>query len=181
MDGPKTLMEVREMFKTEDDCRKALFDHRWPEGFSCPRCSHPKAWAIKSRPLHECAACGYQVSATAGTIFHKNRVGLKEWFLAIYLLASTKKPLSAAELARQLGIAPQTAWTMRHKVSCAPWPGERASSCWAASWRWTSPTWAAGAPAPGDGDLRARPRLPSSPGIAAAAGFPLPTCRSLKT
>ncbi len=124
MDGPKTLMEFMEMFKTEDDCRKALYNHRWPEGFSCPRCSHKKAWTIKSRPLYECAACGYQVSVTAGTIFHRTRVGLKEWFLAIYLLASTKKPLSAAELARQLGIAPQTAWTMRHKIMRAMARGE---------------------------------------------------------
>jgi len=34
----------------------------------------------------------------------------------LYLLAATKKTLSSAELARQLGIAPQTAWTIRHKI-----------------------------------------------------------------
>jgi len=43
-------------------------------------------------------------------------VDLRKWLLAIYLLAATKKPPSAAELARQLGIAPQTAWTMRRKI-----------------------------------------------------------------
>ena len=36
--------------------------------------------------------------------------------MAIYLLAATKKPLSSAELARQLGLATQTAWTMRRKI-----------------------------------------------------------------
>ena len=41
---------------------------------------------------------------------------LRKWFLAIYLLAATKKTLSSAELSRQLGIAPQTAWTMRRKI-----------------------------------------------------------------
>ena len=31
-------------------------------------------------------------------------------------LAATKKPISSAELGRQLGIATQTAWTMRRKI-----------------------------------------------------------------
>jgi len=93
-------MEFMEIFRTEADCRQALFEHRWSDGFRCPRCSHPRARARKNRPLFECASCGYQASLTAGTIFHKTRVGLKKWFLAIYLLAQTKKTVSAAELTR---------------------------------------------------------------------------------
>jgi transposase-like protein len=116
MDGPKTLMEFMDMYQTEEDCRQSLFEHRWPDGFSCPRCSCDRAYRLKSRPLFECARCGYQASLTAGTILQGARVELRKWFLAIYLLAATKKTLSSAELARQLGIAPQTAWTMRRKI-----------------------------------------------------------------
>lgn len=116
MDGPKTLMEFMDMYQTEEACRQALFAHRWPEGFSCPRCSCDRAYRLKTRPLFECAHCGYQASLTAGTILEGARVELRKWFLAIYLLAATKKTLSSAELARQLGIAPQTAWTMRRKI-----------------------------------------------------------------
>lgn len=116
MDSPKTLMEFMEMYQTEADCRQALFEHRWPEGFRCPRCNHHRAYPIKSRQLFECAACGHQASLTAGTILEGTRVDLKKWFLAIYFLAATKKPPSAAELSRQLGIAPATAWTMRRKI-----------------------------------------------------------------
>ena len=32
-------------------------------------------------------------------------------------MSQTKKTISAAELSRQLGIAPQTAWTMRRKIA----------------------------------------------------------------
>ena len=116
MKGPETMIEFMEMYKTEEDCRKALFEHRWPEGFCCPRCGHDRAYAHKKRPLYECTACGHQASVTAGTVFQGTRVDLKKWFLAIYLLATTKKPLSSAELGRQLGIGPQTAWTMRRKI-----------------------------------------------------------------
>lgn len=116
MKGPGTLMEFMDMYQTEEDCRQALFAHRWPDGFVCPRCSGRRAYRLKTRPLFECAHCGYQASLTAGTILEGARVELRKWFLAIYLLATTKKTLSSAELSRQLGIVPQTAWTMRRKI-----------------------------------------------------------------
>jgi len=116
MDSPKTLIGFMEMYRIEEDCRQALFEHRWPEGFQCPRCGHDQAYSLKTRPLYECTRCGHQASVTAGTIFEGTRTDLKKWFLAIYLLATTKKPLSSAELGRQLGVATQTAWTMRRKI-----------------------------------------------------------------
>jgi hypothetical protein len=48
-----------------------------------------------------------------------SRTDLRKWFLAIWLLASTKKAPSAAELARQLGVTAKTAWLMRRKISHA--------------------------------------------------------------
>ena len=116
MDSPKTLIGFMEMYRTEEDCQRALFQHRWPDGYRCPRCGHDRAYAHKKRPLFQCRACRHQTSVTAGTIFQGTRVDLKKWFLAIYLLSATKKPLSSAELGRQLGIGPQTAWTMRRKI-----------------------------------------------------------------
>src|SRR5665647_2278459 len=100
---PKTLIDFMEMYPTEEDCRQALFEHRWPQGFSCRRCGHEKAWYLQGRGLYECAACHYQGSLTAGTVLSGTRTDLRKWFLAIWLLASTKKAPSAAELARQLG------------------------------------------------------------------------------
>ncbi|MHB8169458.1 MAG: transposase, partial [Thermoleophilia bacterium] len=38
------------MFKSEEDCRSALFAHRWPDGFRCPRCGHDRAYTHKKRP-----------------------------------------------------------------------------------------------------------------------------------
>src|SRR5450759_333097 len=113
---PKTLIEFMQMYSTEEDCRQALFEHRWPQGFSCPRCGHEKAWYLRGRGLFECAGCHYQGSLTAGTVLHCTRTDLRKWLLAIWLLASTKKAPSAAELARQLGVTPKTARLMRRKI-----------------------------------------------------------------
>ena len=116
---PKTLIDFMEMYPTEEDCRQALFEHRWPQGFSCRRCGHEKAWYLQGRGLYECAACHYQGSLTAGTVLSGTRTDLRKWFLAIWLLASTKKAPSAAELARQLGVTVKTAWLMRRKITHA--------------------------------------------------------------
>ena len=116
METPNTLVEFMKIYGTEAACRDALVDHRWSDGYCCPDCESRSAYWIESRDLFECASCGHQVSPTAGTIFHKTRTSLKKWFLAIYLLASTKKAPSSAELKRQLGVSAQTAWTMRRKI-----------------------------------------------------------------
>ncbi|WP_420812615.1 transposase [Nitrosococcus wardiae] len=49
----------------------------------CPQCGHDKAHLITTRPLYQCASCRYQVSVTAGTIFHSTKVPLRKGFWAI--------------------------------------------------------------------------------------------------
>jgi hypothetical protein len=74
---------------------------------------------LRGRGLYECASCSHQASLTAGTVFHKTRTDLRKWMLAIWMLASMKKPPSAAELSRQLGVTGKTAWLMRRKITYA--------------------------------------------------------------
>ena len=90
---------------------------RWPEGFRCATCGHDRAWALRSRLIYECAACGKQHSLLAGTIFEQTKTGLARWFLAIFLVTSSKGGISALELQRQMGFGSyQTAWTWLHKI-----------------------------------------------------------------
>ena len=124
MDHPLTLVGFMEMYPTQDACRQALFEQRWREGFRCPRCAHTVVWYLPGRGLYECAGCGYQASVTAGTLLHKTRIDLRKWPLAIWLLASMKKPPSAAELSRQPGVTGKTAWLLRRKITHAMRRGE---------------------------------------------------------
>jgi len=68
MRHPKTLIEFMQLYPTEEECRRAIFEHRWPQGFSCRRCGHERAWYLQGRGLYECASCHFQSSLTAGTI-----------------------------------------------------------------------------------------------------------------
>jgi len=103
MRHPKTLIELMQLYPTEDECRQAIFEQRWPHGFRCRRCGHECAWYLPGRGLLECASCHHQGSLTAGAILYCTRTDLRKWLLAIWLLASTKKAPAAAELSRELG------------------------------------------------------------------------------
>lgn len=116
-DFPRTLMDFQRRFGTEQACRQYLADSRWPDGYACPRCAHQKAYLIKSRTVYECAACGWQVSLTAGTVMHRTHIPLPEWFWAARLLTTLTPGISALQLQRQLGLGSyRTAWTICHKL-----------------------------------------------------------------
>jgi len=119
---PKTLAEFESWFPSEEACRQYLFDLRWPQGFSCPRCQHNKAWMTK-RGLFSCSKCNFQVSVTAGTIFHGSRKPLRLWFRAIWHITSQYYGANALELQRILGFGSyHTAWEWLHKLRHAMVP-----------------------------------------------------------
>ena len=113
---PPSILEFQRRFATEEDCARFLFEKRWPNGWTCPRCGAVKCYPIEGRGLYECSACRYQVSITAGTVLHKTRTALRLWFLAIFFMVTDKRGISSVGLAKQLGISQKKAWCMRHKL-----------------------------------------------------------------
>ena len=113
---PKTLREFRRQFAEPPACLDYLWECRWPDGFQCPRCRHPRAWRLKERPVYECQACGYQLSPTAGTVLHRSRFPLQDWFWAAYLVATHTPGLSATQLSRQMSCSYKTAWFLLHRL-----------------------------------------------------------------
>ena len=115
-DYPRTLGELEARFSTEDACLEYLSQLRWPDGFRCPRCGHPKGWPVREG-LMECEACDYQASITSGTIFHRTRKPLTVWFRAIWWVTSQKPGASALSLQTILGLGSyKTAWAWLHRL-----------------------------------------------------------------
>src|SRR3954471_3259865 len=116
-DLPTDLPSFQARFGTDEQCRDYLFEARWPEGFCCTGCGHVDAYRHKKRLIDECVACGKQHSLLAGTIFEQTKTGLARWFLAVYLVTSSKRGISAMELQRQMGFGSYgTAWAWLHKI-----------------------------------------------------------------
>ena len=109
-------MEFRDQFATEEACRNYVSALRWPNGFICPDCQETKAWRMQ-RGLYWCRNCGYQASATAGTLFHDTHKPLRLWFEAMWYVTNQKSGVSALGLQRVLGLGSyHTAWNWLHKL-----------------------------------------------------------------
>ena len=112
-----SLLEFQQAFGSEEACLKYLFEKRWPEEFQCPHCGQGEYYFLKKRRLYQCRACGYQASVTAGTIFHKTRTPLRDWFWMIFLMSRQKAGVSMLALQKMLKMPSyQTVWTMGQKI-----------------------------------------------------------------
>ena len=118
-DYPRTLMEFERRFASEEACRAYLVRLRWPDGARCLRCQGTKVWPT-GRGLYHCAACGFQTSVLAGTIFQDTKQDLQLWFRAMWYVTNQKSGVSALGLQRALGLGSyRTAWTWLHKLRAA--------------------------------------------------------------
>ena len=115
------LIGFMERFSTETAREEHLIQLRWKQGFRCPRCDRTEFMLVRAAhrrnadkrvPLFECKSCHRQTSATSGTIFHKSKVPLTEWFLTAYLVSNDKRGIAATTLQRHLGVSYPTAWLM---------------------------------------------------------------------
>ena len=114
----------------DHQCRAYLFAQRWPEGFRCAGCGHGAAWHHRQRLIEECAACGRQPPILAGTIFEQTKTGLSRWFLAIWLVTSSKGGISAIGLCpiprRDVGRADRE---LQRQMGCSSYQTAPAPSC----------------------------------------------------
>lgn len=111
-----SLLELFSEYGTEEQCRRAVFNWKWPEDFVCPECGSKSFCTLKIRKVYQCNHCHHQTSLTSGTIFENTNLPLTQWFLAIHLITQSKTGLSALELKRQIGVSYNTAWSMKQKI-----------------------------------------------------------------
>lgn len=118
-----TLAQLRERFKTENDCKAFIRDSRWPDGVSCPRCGNDKVYTLKQPFKWQCQKCapkGYRFSVLTKTIFENTKYPLRTWFEVGYLICQSKKGISALQIHRQIGSGDyRTAWYICHRFRAA--------------------------------------------------------------
>jgi len=113
---------TNEIFNNEEAARKHFEASRWPNGPECPHCGVVgEATELKgksTRPgVWNCRACDKPFTATIGTIFERSHIPMHKWLLAIRLMSSSKKGISAHQLWRLLGFGSyRTAWFMAHRI-----------------------------------------------------------------
>src|SRR6266850_5072868 len=81
-----------------------------------PECGCLKVYVFATRKLWKCAACRYQFSVTARTIFQDRKRPIRDYLLAIAIFANGAKGHSALQLSRDLGCQYKTAFVLAHKL-----------------------------------------------------------------
>jgi len=63
-----------------------------------------------------CFSCRQDFTIKTGTLFGESKISLQKWFIAIYLLTTSKKGISSIALAEQVGVSQKTAWFMDMRI-----------------------------------------------------------------
>ncbi len=132
------LIDVTKKFATAEACNDFIESMRWPNGVTCLACESKKVTkytkqegsrtrlnpktgkhevkSVPARILYVCLECGFQFSATTGTLFNDTHLDLEKWFMAVALMVNAKKELSALQMKRDLRVAYKTAWYLSHRI-----------------------------------------------------------------
>ncbi|HEV2605196.1 MAG TPA: IS1595 family transposase [Microvirga sp.] len=106
-------------FQSHEAAREWFEAQRWPDGRVCPHCgSINRSYATKRAGLYRCAEpeCRQDFTVTMGTVMERSKIKLHKWAMGFYLMASSKKGVSAHQLHRSLGIGYEAAWFMAHRI-----------------------------------------------------------------
>ncbi|HKK61758.1 MAG TPA: IS1595 family transposase [Bacteroidales bacterium] len=109
------LLEFAEHFKTDENCMEYLAHYKWEDGFKCVKCGHTGS-QLRKNHSRTCNKCSHTESATANTLFHKVKFGVRKAFFICFEMATTTKSLSATYVAERFSITEKTARLFMHKV-----------------------------------------------------------------
>jgi len=111
----RNLIEFTEQFVSNDICKEYLAKIKWEEGYKCVKCAHG-ACQVRKDFSRTCNKCSHTESATANTLFHKVKFGLRKAFFICFEMSTTTKSLSASYVSVRFGVTKNTARLFMHKV-----------------------------------------------------------------
>lgn len=114
------------IFQDAAKARAWLESLLWANGRSCGYCGTLEASSpIKGRDgYYQCKACRKQFTVMVGTVFERSHIPLNKWLMAAFLMAASKKGVSAHQGHRMLGITYKSAWFMWHRLRAAMATGQ---------------------------------------------------------
>ena len=111
----QNLLEFSDRFKTELDCKEYLSELKDKTTYRCLKCKH-NAFQRKADFSRQCNVCNHNESATANTLFHKVKFGVRKAFFVCFEMSTSTKSLSASYMGVRFGITEKTARLFMHKI-----------------------------------------------------------------
>ena len=114
---PATVRQFFQNFPDDQACLAHLFDVRFGQGRTCPKCKRSAKWyPLKAEKAFSCQWCGHHIHPMVGTLFEGSRTPLQLWFYAIFMFTTTRNGVAAKEIQRQLGVTYKCAWRIGYKI-----------------------------------------------------------------
>ena len=112
-----SLIEVIDMFPSEDAAREWIESIIWPEGRCCGKCGSTRTREARHKTMpYWCTDCRSYFSVKTGTPLASSNIPLRKWAIAIYLCLTSLKSVSSMKLHRDLKISQKSAWFMLHRI-----------------------------------------------------------------
>lgn len=111
----KSLRTLLDTFPTEESCLQYLELRRWNGNLTSPFVKDGLVYRCKNGK-YMCAKTKKYFTVKTGTMFEKTKLNMRDWFIAIWGMLSTKKRVSSLRLADELGITQKSAWFMCMKI-----------------------------------------------------------------
>tara|TARA_R110001583_G_C5561357_1_gene401239 strand:+ start:204 stop:935 length:732 start_codon:yes stop_codon:yes gene_type:complete len=111
----QNLLELSDQFKTDENCKEYLAFLKNKTDYKCLKCNHTACQVLKDFS-RQCNICGHIESATANTLFHKVKFGVRKAFFICFEMATTTKSLSASYMGVRYGVTEKTARLFMLKV-----------------------------------------------------------------
>ena len=112
-----TLVQLMDMFPTEEAAAAWFESVVWPNGRHCPKCGSVRTReASHAKMPYWCTDCRSYFSVKTGTAMQRSKVPLRKWAIAIYLCLTSLESVSSMKLQRDIGVSQPTAWFMLHRI-----------------------------------------------------------------
>ena len=112
-----TVVELMDMFPTEESATEWFESIIWPDGRHCPKCGSVRTReASHAKMPYWCSDCRSYFSIKTGTAMQRSKIPLRKWAIAIYLCLTNLKSVSSMKLQRDIGVSQPTAWFMLHRI-----------------------------------------------------------------
>ena len=113
-----TLVELMDMFPTEEAATEWFESIIWPNGRHCPKCGSVETKPVpNAKPMpYWCKGCRSYFSVRTGTTMARSNIPLRKWAIAIYLCLTSLKSVSSMKLHRDIGVSQRAAWFMLHRI-----------------------------------------------------------------
>ncbi|MYA87044.1 MAG: IS1595 family transposase [Boseongicola sp. SB0662_bin_57] len=114
-----TLVEMMDMFPTDEIATKWFEDCIWPDGKrTCGKCGSERTSVVKSgKPMpYHCKDCRSYFSVKTNTPMQASNIPMRKWAIGIYLCITSLKSVSSMKLHRDLGISQKAAWFMMMRI-----------------------------------------------------------------